>query len=148
MKTFPNYDQLYTIVEAIVNAISRKKADLVPNELTREEMEHLYDLWPIVFTETVYGFADYDPWLYQYIGPGYFDSDNLLYISRVEYSDEDVEDSDDVTSWHVWDPETESLEGYNHLRLTLIGDKGYISANPDTVDEFVTSFRDQICPPR
>lgn len=41
---FPNYTQLYTIVEAIANAISRKKADLVPNELTEEEMENLRNI--------------------------------------------------------------------------------------------------------
>lgn len=145
---FPNYYQLYTIVEAIANAISRKKADLVPNELTVEEMENLHNLWPIVITETVYGFAYYDPELYQYIRSDYFNSDAPLYISRVEYSDEDVADSDDVTSWHVWDPETESLRGYNYLRLTLIGNKDYISANPDAVDGFIISFRDTICPPR
>jgi hypothetical protein len=139
---FPNYDQLYTIVEAIANAISRKKADLVPNELTREEMENLHNLlFPtIVITETVQQqYVDYEPERYVDMRY-YFNSDNLLYISRIEYQVANIED----TTWYTWDPETKSLGGNMNLRLTLIGNKDYISANPDAVDEFVNGFRNTL----
>jgi hypothetical protein len=139
---FPNYDQLYTIVEAIANAISRKKADLVPNELTGEEMENLHNLlFPtIVITETVQQqYVDYEPERYVDMRY-YFNSDNLLYISRIEYQVANIED----TTWYTWDPETKSLGGNMNLRLTLIGNKDYISANPDAVDEFVNGFRNTL----
>jgi hypothetical protein len=139
---FPNYDQLYTIVEAIANAISRKKADLVPNELTGEEMENLHNLlFPtIVITETVQQqYVDYEPERYVDMRY-YFNSDNLLYISRIEYQVANIED----TTWYTWDPETKSLGGNMNLRLTLIGNKDYISANPDIVDEFVNGFRNTL----
>lgn len=38
MKTFPSYDQLCDIYAKVANAITRKKVESVPNELTKEEM--------------------------------------------------------------------------------------------------------------